>query len=158
MLARVSSQEPVTAHTSHPRNGLGTFCTSCDTVLNSTLSSDRIGETQATNSLFIVVQRCCLCNMGVGYAGLEKVSHYLIMLVMTRNTFIRHQNVISDASMCVVNDAMCESAQIVCNVYKRLDPSTDESGVIDPMVSFDGSWMTRGHSSLSTALDVLWRW
>ena len=50
--------------------------------------------------------------------------------------------------MRVVNDVMCESAQIVRNVYKRLDPSIDESGVMDLMVSFDGSWMTQGHSSL----------
>ena len=50
--------------------------------------------------------------------------------------------------MRVVNDIMCVSAQIVRNVYKRLDPSTDESGVMDLMVSFDGSWLTQGHSSL----------
>ena len=53
-----------------------------------------------------------------------------------------------DASMRVVNNVMCESAQIVCNVYKRLDPSIDESVVMDLMVSVGGSWMTRGHSSL----------
>ena len=130
--------------------GLETFCTSCDTVLNSTLSSDRIGETQATNSPFVVVRSVvsATMDMGVGYAGLEKFSRYLDMPVMTRNTFIRHQNVISEASMRVVNDVMCESAKIVRNVYKRLDPTIDESGTMDLMVSFDGSWMTRGHSSL----------
>ena len=130
--------------------GLETYCTSCDTVLNSTLSSDRIGETQASNSPFVVVRSVvsATMDMGVGYAGLEKFSRYLDMPMMTRNTFLKHQNVISDASMRVVNDVICESAQIVRNVYKRLDPSIDESGVMDLMVSFDGSWMTRGHSSL----------
>ena len=130
--------------------GLETYCTSCDTVLNLTLSSDRIGETQASNSLFVVVRSVvsATMDMGVGYAGLEKFSRYLDMPMMTRNTFLKHQNVISDASMRVVNDVMCESAQIVRNVYKRLDPSIDESGVMDLMVSFDGSWMTQGHSSL----------
>ena len=33
-------------------------------------------------------------------------------------------------------------------MYKELDPILDESGEMDLMVSFDGSWMTRGHSSL----------
>ena len=100
--------------------GLETFCTSCNTVLNSTLSSDRIGETQATNSSFIVVRPVvsATMDMGVRYAGLEKFSRYLDMPVMTRNIFLKHQNVISDASMHVVNDVMCESAQIACNVYK----------------------------------------
>ena len=122
----------------------------CDMVLNSTFSSDRIGETQASNSLFVVVRSVvsATMDMGVGYAGLEKFSRYLDMPVMTRNTLLKHQNVISDASMHVVNDVMCESAQIVRNVYKRLDPSIDESGVMDLIVSFDGSWMTQGHSSL----------
>ena len=87
-------------------------------------------------------------DMGVRYAGLEKFSCYLDMPVMTRNNFIKYQNVISDANMCVVNDVMCVSAQIVRNVYKRLDPSIDESGVMDLMMSFGGSWMTQGHSSL----------
>ena len=47
-----------------------------------------------------------------------------------------------------MTDVLCESAQIVRKVYKDLDPSIDESGVIDLTVSFDGSWMTRGHKSL----------
>ena len=43
---------------------------------------------------------------------------------------------------------MCESAQIMRRVYKEHDPSIDEFGVMDLMVSFDGSWMTRGHRSM----------
>ena len=130
--------------------GLETFCTSCDKVLSSTLSSDRIGEIQMTKSPFVVLRSVvsATMDMGVGYAGLVKFSRYLDMPVMTRNTFLKHQNVITNASMCVANDIVCESAQIVRHVYKKLDPSIDESGVMDLMVSFDGSWMTRGHSSL----------
>ena len=124
---------------------LETFCTSCNMVLNSTLSSDQIGETQATNSPFVVMWSVisATMDMGAGYAGLEKFSRYLDMPVMTRNTFLKHQNVISDTSMLVVNDVMCVSALIVRNVYKRLDPSIDKSDVMDLMVSVDGSWLTR---------------
>ena len=57
-------------------------------------------------------------------------------------------NTITTASMEVVTDVLCESAQILRKVYKDLDQFIDESGVIDLNVSFDGSWMTRGHKSL----------
>ena len=59
--------------------------------------------------------------------------------------------------MRVVNVVMCGSAQIVRNVYTRLDPSIDESDVMELTVSVDGSWLTRV-TVLSMALDVLWRW
>ena len=80
--------------------GLETFCTS------STLSSDRIGEIQMTKSPFVVLRSVvsATMDMGVGYAGLVKFSRYLDMPVMTRNTFLKHQNVITNASMCVAND------------------------------------------------------
>ena len=130
--------------------GLETFCTSCDKVLSLTLSSDCIGEIQATNSPFVVLRSVvsATMDMGVGYAGLVKFSRYFDMPVMTRNTFFKCQLVINNASLRVAHDVVCESAQIVRHVYKKLDPSIDESGVMDLMVSFDGSWMNRGHSSL----------
>ena len=130
--------------------GLETFCTSCDKVINETLSSDRIDGTQATNVPFVVVRSAvsATMDMGVGYSGLVKFCRYLDMPVMHHTTYITHETAITNASMRVANDVMCESAQIVSRVYKELDPSIDESGVMDLMVSFDGSWMTRGHRSM----------
>ncbi|KAI0225873.1 L-2-hydroxyglutarate dehydrogenase, mitochondrial [Lamellibrachia satsuma] len=49
------------------------------------------------------------------------------------HTFLKHQNVITNASMRVVNNVVCEFTQIVRHVYKKLDPSIDESGVMDLM-------------------------
>ena len=52
--------------------GLETFCTSCDKVINTTLSSDCIDVTQATNVPFVVVRSAvsATMDMGVGYSGL----------------------------------------------------------------------------------------
>ena len=52
--------------------GLETFCTSCDKVINATLSSDCIDGTQATNVPFVVVRSAvsATMDMGVGYSGL----------------------------------------------------------------------------------------
>ena len=129
---------------------LETVCTSCDKVINATLSSDRTDGNQATNAPFVVVRSAvsATMDMGVGYSGLVKFCRHLDMPVMNHTTYITHETAITNASMRVANDVMCESAQIVRRVYKELDPSIDESGVMDLMVSFDGSWMTRGHRSM----------
>ena len=79
-------------------------------------------------------------DMGVGNAGLVKFCRCLDTSAMHHNTYRTHSKKITDV--------LCESAQIVRKVYKDLDPSIDESGVIDLTVSFDGTWMTRGHKSL----------
>ena len=52
--------------------GLETFCTSCDKVINATLSSDCIDGTQAMNVPFVVVRSAvsATMDMGVGYSGL----------------------------------------------------------------------------------------
>ena len=52
--------------------GLETFCTSCDKVINATLSSDRIDGTQATNIPFVVVKSAvwATMDMGIGHSGL----------------------------------------------------------------------------------------
>ena len=111
---------------------------------------DLIGGPQATNVPFVVVRFAvsATVDMGVGYSGLVKLCRFFDMPAMRHTTNITHQKTITDAAMQVANDVVCESAKIVRNVYKELDPILDESGDMDLMVSFDGSWMTRGHSSL----------
>ena len=54
--------------------GLETFCTSCNKVINVTLSSDHIEGTQATNVPFVVVRSAvsATMDMSVGYSGFVK--------------------------------------------------------------------------------------
>ena len=129
---------------------LETYCTTCEKVVNSTHSSDRVGASHSTKVPFTVTRSAVLAtmDMGVGNAGLVKFCRCLDSPAMHHKTYTTHSKAITTASMEVVTDVLCESAQIVRKVYKDLDPSIDESGVIDLTVSFDGSWMTRGHKSL----------
>ena len=129
---------------------LETYCTTCEQVVNSTHSSDRVGASHSTKVPFTVTRSAVLAtmDMGVGNAGLVKFCRCLDTPAMHHKTYSTHSKAITTASMEVVTDVLCESAQIVRKVYKDLDPSIDESGVIDLTVSFDGSWMTRGHKSL----------
>ena len=125
---------------------LETYCTACEEVLGKTNSSDRIGGSNATNKPFVVTRSVVTStmDMGVGHGGLVKFCRYLDTPVMNKTTY---QMQITEASKETVNDILCESAEIVRKVHHDLDPSIDASGVIDLTVSFDGSWMKRGHSS-----------
>ena len=51
------------------------------------------------NFLFVVLRSVvsAMMDMGVGYAGVVKFSRYLNIPVMTKNMFLKHQNVITDA-------------------------------------------------------------
>ena len=48
----------------------------------------------------------------------------------------------------VYTTSVFSASMIVRKVYKDHDPSIDESGVIDIAVSYDSTWMTRGHKSM----------
>ena len=41
----------------------------------------------------------------------------------------------------------CQQATTIRRVYREIDPTLAEDAVIDLVLSFDGSWMTRGHKS-----------
>ena len=109
---------------------LETYCTACEEVVNSIHSSDRVGASQSTKVPFTVKMSAVLAtmDMGVGNAGLVKFCRCLDTPAMHHKTYSTHSKVITTASMEVVTDVLCESAQIVRKVYKDLDPSIDESG------------------------------
>ena len=123
---------------------LETYCTTCEQVVNSTHSSDCVGASHSTKVPFTVKRSAVLAtmDMGVGNAGLVKFCRCLDTPAMHHKTYSTHSKAITTASMEVVTDVLCESAQIVRKVYKDLDPSIDESGVIDLTVSFDRSWIS----------------
>ena len=68
---------------------LETFCTGGDQVINSTLSSDRIGSSYATNLLYVVVRSAVSASMDM------QDCCYLDMPVMTANTFNKHMKAIT---------------------------------------------------------------
>ena len=126
-----------------------TCCTECGAVLNSTLTSDRIDRSTAGNAPFIVLRQAVAASMdmGVGHAGLVKLCRFLDMKPMTHTSFTKHAHVVCHANMVVVTRMFDNAADVVRRVYRDTDPSIGEDDTIDLIVSFDGSWMTRGHNS-----------
>ena len=121
-------------------------CTSCGEVNGSTKTSETIGDSKS----HVVVRSAvsATMDMAVGHAGLVKFCRYMDMPVMHHSTYHSNVKIITAASMQVANDVICEAAETVRCVHRELDPSIDTSDFIDLTVSFDGSWMTRGHKSL----------
>ena len=62
------------------------------------------------------------------------------------------------ANNCVVTRVLDAATATVRRVYREIDSSLQEDAVIDLVVSFDGSWMTRGHKSaygIGCAIDAM---
>ena len=129
---------------------LETYCTSCDSVLKSTYSSDRVSGVAASNVPFVVTRSVisATMDMGVGYGGLVKLCRHLDMSAMTSNTYTSHVKVVASASMVATSSLLDDAVEVVRSTYIDRGLSTPtEDGIIDLAVSFDGTWMTRGHSS-----------
>ena len=127
---------------------LETFCTECGTVLNSTLSSDRLDNSTAGNVPFVVSRQAVAAtlDMGLGHAGLP--CRFLDMEPMHHFSYSKHMLAVSEANREVVTRLMEDAAVTIRRAYRDLEPSISEGDVIDLTVSYDGSWMTRGHTSL----------
>ena len=131
-------------------SSLETYCTSCENVINSTLTSDRLGG-QTAGNVPLVVNRSAVSatmDMGVGYSGLVKLCRYLDMDCMHHKTYATHVKEVAEANMVVATTVLTDAAKVVRRVYQESDPSLDDDSVIDLTVTFDGSWMTRGHTSM----------
>ena len=71
----------------------------------------------------------------------------LDMPCLTESSFQQQQRSVIDAVQTASSDILARAVSIVREVYCGLDPSLSDSDVIDIPVSYDGSWMTRGHTS-----------
>ena len=120
----------------------------CDEVINSKHSSDRIGST-AGNLPFVVTRSVVSASMdrGVGYSGIVKLCRYLDMKAITHTSFATHRKAITNASMVTATNILSDVAMVVRRVYADANPSLADAEVIDLTVSYDGSWMRRGHTS-----------
>ena len=128
--------------------GLETFCTSCQAVLNETLSSDELDG--PGNKPHVVTRQVVAASMdmGVGHAGVVKLCRYLDMPSLHHKTFGKHARAVCDASKLAVTRVFASVADVVRRAYCDLDSTIGNDDIVDMTVSFDGSWMTRGHKSL----------
>ena len=129
------------------------YCTSCDDITNTTHSSDRIDGT--AGHLPFVVTRAVVSaslDMGVGHGGIVKLCRFLDMNAVNQTTFAAHSKAIVEAGMVVANNILTDAAKIVWHMYADQSTTSDAASdadeeVVDLAVSFDGSWMKRGHTS-----------
>ncbi|KAI0234644.1 hypothetical protein LSAT2_015041 [Lamellibrachia satsuma] len=113
---------------------LQTYCTSCDDVINSSHSSDRVGGT--AGHLPFVVRRAVVSaslDMGVGHSGIVKLCRYLDMNATNQTTFAVHSQAVVDASKVVANNILTDAAKIVRQVYA--DPSVAGTSVAGPSIT-----------------------
>ena len=86
--------------------------------------------------------------MGVGYGGLVKLCRHLDINAMTNKTYASHVKVVASASMVATSSLLDDVVEVVRSTYSERELSTPtEERIIDLAVSFDGTWMTRGHKS-----------
>ena len=127
-----------------------TYCTTCATVLNKAWSSDRLDDSTKGNIPFSVNRQAVAAtmDMGVGHTGLLKLCRFMDMQEMHHKTYAKHVRAITKANKAVVKTVLDEAAVTVRKACQDLDPTITEDAILDLTVSFDGSWMTRGHKSL----------
>ena len=129
---------------------------------NSTFSSPTIAEsgTHESNRAFEVNRRFALFTqeIGLGHASLQKFSNTFGIPVMHQKTYRKHDSQVSSAFVTKADDCLAKSRDAVKQAYAESNLSTDTSGPIDIMVTFDGTWQKRGFTSLygvGVVIDIL---
>ena len=84
--------------------------------------------------------------MGLGYAAVEQFGMFLNIPVICKTVFDEHVNKIHKASMTVVHKCL-QSARSLTKLLLEELLNTEDSTFVNSTVSFDGSWLTRGHKS-----------
>ena len=127
-----------------------TYCTACGAVINNTFSSDRMDGFKSSRVPFVVTRRLVAASMdmGVGHSGIRKLCRFLNMPCLHHSSFTVHARAIVEACKKVVSEVLSNAACVARRAYSDLDHTIRGDNVIDVTVSFDGSCMTRGHSSL----------
>ena len=84
--------------------------------------------------------------LGSGYAAVEQFGMITNMYVFCKNAFAKHQKKIHKACMNAVNKCLQAARSKSKKIYEDL--SIDKASTfVKATVSFDASWLTRGHRS-----------
>jgi hypothetical protein len=137
---------------------LKAVCTNCRTIIGSSYTSATL---PASNGCFEVTRRTTLASVMCGFGAdkLNKFCEYLNIPGMNSKTFHSHFDTISTLNPDIKRQLLELSVQTVREAHKELShPNLNDTDVLDIAVSYDGTWMTRGHSSLigvACAIDLV---
>ena len=93
-----------------------TWCIEYSSVINSTLSSDRL---DGSNASFVAARQtvAATMDMGVGHAGLTKLCWFLDLVLMSQATYTKHMLALTYANKFVVTRVLDAAAATVRRVY-----------------------------------------
>lgn len=131
------------------------FCQNCGKVYNSIFSSPRESESKRFEANKKLVE--AFLKIGKGHAALEVFSMAIGIHCMDKKTFAKCLSALYEEKKCFKNDILELSRNIVRKKHQELYGFTDEQ-IIDIGVSYDGTWMKRGHTSLygiGLVIDIL---
>ena len=121
------------------------YCGSCDEVVNTLFTSRRTDKDNIKSPFQVnkdIVAASIMCDLGP--YKLNKFSEVLNLPSLHQSTFSKKARQIYD-NINVLRDVVLGKARLaVREAYQHNDVNTP----LDIAVSFDGTWLTRGHSSL----------
>ncbi|GFW15812.1 uncharacterized protein TNCV_3583101 [Trichonephila clavipes] len=91
-----------------------------------------------------------MLSLGLGYSALEKFCMHMNLSIMSGKTFNSYK-------AKVLNGHLVGSNQLLLDVRKKVREahgSKNDKDIVEIEVSYDGSWLTTGHTS-NIGVDVL---
>lgn len=131
-------------------------CSSCGQNYGPTFSSSRMLNQKSFTINKDMVE--AFLSIGKGHSAMEKFSMALGLTPMDIKTFNKYVRQLADEAKDFKTRVLCESQKAVIEEHGRNGDSPDAAGILNVSVSYDGTWMKRGHTSLygiGIVVDVL---
>ncbi|KAJ4442731.1 hypothetical protein ANN_04322 [Periplaneta americana] len=134
-------------------------CIQCEDIKKSIYTSKRL-ENKTKRPAFDVNQRMtqAFIRLGKGHAGLQHFSMIMNMYCMSKYSFNEHSKLLLGATTDVVANILTDIRSEVRGAYADLIVDGEIPPILDIGVSYDGTWLTRGHSSMygvGCVIDIL---
>ncbi|RUS68776.1 hypothetical protein EGW08_023461 [Elysia chlorotica] len=130
---------------------LEAVCRNCNNTLSSQFSSAKNVASLSRPKPFVVNEATVMSSLlsGMGPYCLNNFCEALEMPSLHQKTFNKFANRLYSQNQRLSNEIFSKAASIVRREHIRLySLEVSEDDVIDISLSFDGSWLTRGHKSL----------
>ena len=121
-------------------------CVKCDSTIASAPTSETASGNQTSSASIRTVASARNC--GFGY---QQLTHFMAGLdvpqIMHRRTYQRIAHHVHDAAITCMDQCYSKAVEAVRAYYCEMDKSLGPDSIIPIVVSFDGTWHKRGHSS-----------
>ncbi|GFO27487.1 hypothetical protein PoB_005399200 [Plakobranchus ocellatus] len=122
---------------------LSLFCDACNTSVTETIPSSTQTDKKYTvnkSAVFASLQ------VGLGPCRFNNFCQHMDMPGLHHSSFNKHAKDIYDERDTIADSVSTTALEIINEAYKNNE--RDEDGCMQIAVSFDGSWLTRGHKSM----------